>query len=299
MTEAGAKPTLAGSTDPVLARYLLNNAIRQLCEEDGRGPHALAAAANTPVSTMKRWLNAGNAEWKGPQLLALLGAFGYHRDNLRTQQLLQLAADARNHNVVGHPEWLRSTAFDLLVALEKVSEQIRTFEYSLIPGLAQTADYARAHFKQAGGHRDEANLDERVQVRMSRQRLLHRADPEPVQYTAVIDEAVLHRGPGEDPEVMGGQLEYLVELAALPKVEIRVIEFGAGPYGTDGNGPFVILNSGRVGRQITYVETSLGATYLEAPDANRRYESAWARLTGRALGPEASAEMIRSRLSAI
>lgn len=66
------------------------------------------------------------------------------------------------------------------------------------------------------------------------------------------------------------------------------------PYGTDGNGPFVVLNSHTVGRSITYVETSAAATYYETPEANKRYESGWMRLAGWALGTEESTDMIRS-----
>ena len=294
MAEAGAKPVMEGPTDPVLARFLLNSTIRQLRDEDGRGPNALAAAANTPVSTMKRWLATGNAEWKGPQVLALLGAFGYHRDHPKTQQLLQLTTAARKNNVVGRPEWLRSTAFDLLVALEQVSERIETFEYSVIPGLLQTPEYARAFFVHAG-YSDDADLDERVQLRIDRQRLLHRETPGPVQYLAVVDEAVLHRSPA-GPDVMRRQLEHLLGLGARENITVQVIPYSAGPYRTEGNGPYVILHSERVGRQITYVETSLAATYFETPEANRRYADAWTRLAARAWGPEKSAEMIRDLL---
>ena len=281
-----------GATDPVLARFLLNSSVRQLRDADGRGPHVLAEAAGVSPKTWQRWMNGHNAGWNKGQILMLMDAFGYSGEDPATLQLLQLVADARKNNVVARPEWVRSSALDLLVALEQVADEIRTYELTIVPGLLQTAEYARAHLQQVGYR---ADLEERVQLRVDRQLILTRASPVPVHYSAVIDEAVLHRSPA-DPEVMQGQLQHLLDLSALPTITLRVIPFANGPYPTDGNGPFVILDSKRVGRRITYVETSLANTYLETREANMRYGDAWNALADRALVPEESREKIRDLL---
>lgn len=294
LTQRGTNPSDDG-TDPVLARWMLDDTIRQLHEADGRSPRALAEATYIGVSTVKRWLNGENQEWKSTQLLTLLAAYGYAHDHAVSQQLLQLAADARHHNVVQRPEWLRSTAFDLFVALEQVSEEILTYEFSLVPGLAQTEDYARGMYAQRVTDPDE--LEERVRLRIGRQAVLRRTDKPPVRLRVVIDEGVLHRGPTGDPAVMRGQLKHLLDVGRLPNVTVRVIPFAAGPYGSDGNGPFVIMDSARVGRRITYVETSVSATYHETPSVTERYDVLWRRLAGLALGAEESAAMIGAALS--
>jgi hypothetical protein len=292
--EAGVNAAEDGRTDPVLARFLVNSKVQQLNVEDPRGPNALAEAAGVSAATWKRWTSGKNIEWRQPQIIAAMSALGYDYKHQTTQDLVRLAADARKNNVVRRPEWLRSTAFDLLVAIERVSERVRNFELTLVPGLLQTPAYARAtHI--AAGYTDEQELAERVQLRIDRQAVLRR-QTDPVEYSALIDEAVLHRAPAGDG-VMRGQLEHLLKLGLLPNVTIQVVPYSIGPYLTDGNGPFVILESRRVGRQITYVETSVAATYIETPEANQRYADAWQRLAERALGPKETAEMIRGLLT--
>lgn len=95
---------------------------------------------------------------------------------------------------------------------------------------------------------------------------------------------------------MHGQLAHLLNVAEQPNITILVIPYTTGPYFTDGNGPYTILDSARVGRRITAVETSLATMYLETPEANKRYADAWARIAARASGPEESLNMIRSLL---
>lgn len=292
--DAGTDAAAEESTDPVLARFLLNDRVKQLKERDGRGTHVLAKAAGVSPKTWERWMGGRNAEWRQPQILSLMAALGYAPDHPGTIQLVRLAADTGRNNVVNRPEWLRSSAFDLLMAIEEVSERVCNFELTLLPGLLQTPAYARAVYL-AAGHQDDAELAERVQVRIDRQAVLHRTAGA-VQFAAVIDEAVLHRAPASEG-VMREQLQHLMALCERSNVSIQVMPYSIGPYMTDGNGPFVILESDRVGRQITYVETSLAVTYYETPEANTRYASAWQRLAERALGPEESAEMIRGLLN--
>lgn len=291
MAEEVAGGTEQSVADPVLARFLLEDRLRQLREADGRGPNALAAAAGVSLGTWKRWARGDIAEWRAPQIYTVMVAFGYHHDHPETVQLLQLATAARQMNITARPEWPRSSAFDLLVALEGVSEIITTYEMTIIPGLLQTPGYARAHLAYGWGD-DEGDLEERVRVRIDRQRILVRTTPQPVEYRAVIDEAILHRPPAVSG-VMREQLEHLLALSALPNVTLLVIPFAGGPYRTGGNGPFVQLDSRRVGRQITYVETSLANTYYETPEANRRYADAWNALASRALGRDESTDTIR------
>lgn len=281
--------------DPVLARFLVGATIRQLVQRDGRGPNALAKAAGVSIATWKRWVAGTIKEWGSPQVYALMAALGYGHKDPATLDLLQLATDARRHNVTSRPEWVRSRAFDLLMAVEGVSERIRTYELTVIPGLLQTEAYARAHLALAGIAGD---LEERVQLRMTRQAIL-RSDrtPAPVRYSAILDEALLHRPPA-DPAVMRGQLAHLLDLTEQRHISLRVIPFAAGPYPTDGNGPFLLLESARVGGDIVHLETSRHSTYLETSEATAPYLGAWERLAARAEDEEESAKRIRRLQSA-
>lgn len=81
-----------------------------------------------------------------------------------------------------------------------------------MPGLLQTAEYARAMLATRPNTSDD-EVDDLVAARLARQAVLDRDDP-PLLW-AVIDEAVLHRPVG-DAKVMRDQLTHLVEMSARP-----------------------------------------------------------------------------------
>ena len=118
--------------------------------------------------------------------------------------------------------------------MEAVS--ISDFGLGFMPGLLQTADYARAIVSAAVPKWVPEIVEQRLQGRMIRQQLLY-AENAPL-FEAVVDESVLHRVVGSRA-VMRGQLERLLELAELPSVTLRVI-----PYDVvlpAGNNKFIIL----------------------------------------------------------
>ncbi|CAM5731111.1 Transcriptional regulator OS=Streptomyces microflavus OX=1919 GN=Smic_06020 PE=4 SV=1 [Streptomyces microflavus] len=113
------------------------------------------------------------------------------------------------------------------ISLESQAGTVRTLETSVVPGLLQTAGYARAVTRASLDGLPADHLDSLVEVRLTRQRVL-RADP-PLRFTAVLDEAVLHREVG-GPEVMRDQLHHLTQVAQLPHVELQLLPFSVGGY---------------------------------------------------------------------
>lgn len=118
------------------------------------------------------------------------------------------------------PEWFADFVKALIIA-----HTIRTWHPIIIPGLLQTANYARA-LCEATGTPDEL-IEERVSARIDlQQRTLDRV-PVPVTLLAVMDEAVLHRQVGS-PETMRAQLLHLVELGRHRNVGIQIIPASRG-----------------------------------------------------------------------
>ncbi|MGP3920480.1 helix-turn-helix domain-containing protein [Nonomuraea sp. 10N515B] len=99
---------------------------------------------------------------------------------------------------------------------------LQSWDPLLVPGILQNADYARAIFSAtaAGGR-----VEERVQARI--QRIAIFDDPSPPTFLALIDEGVLHRPIG-GPDVLAGQLRYLLELAQHPKITVQLVPIAAG-----------------------------------------------------------------------
>lgn len=77
------------------------------------------------------------------------------------------------------------------VSKEPKAERIQVFTSSLIPGLLQTEEYARELFRRSLPGEAESERDDRVTVRMRRQRILEHA--EAPFYWAIMDEAALKR----------------------------------------------------------------------------------------------------------
>ncbi len=100
--------------------------------------------------------------------------------------------------------------------IEATSERVATFHPAMVPGLLQTAAYARAVFSQGI---TGAALDEVVAARLDRQKLL----TEPGRhFDQVLTEGAL-RWHAHSPSVMADQLDHIAEVAKLPGVRIGVI----------------------------------------------------------------------------
>jgi transcriptional regulator with XRE-family HTH domain len=117
---------------------------------------------------------------------------------------------------------------DAYLALESGASVMRTFAPTVLPGLLQTEDYARALLRETKPRHTDKEVDQLVQVRLRRQQLFLHAE-EPLRLLAVVDESVLHRVVGSK-EVMRHQLETLIELSRLPNVTIQVFPFDAGAH---------------------------------------------------------------------
>jgi hypothetical protein len=111
-------------------------------------------------------------------------------------------------------------------AYEAGARSLRLFEHVLVPGLLQTADYARAVLSTRP-HTSADEIEELVTARLARQALLARADP-PLLYV-LLDEGVLHR-PVATPEIMATQLARLADLSEQTYVTLQVIPYSAGAH---------------------------------------------------------------------
>jgi transcriptional regulator with XRE-family HTH domain len=118
------------------------------------------------------------------------------------------------------PRW----AEDWLQA-EGEAQSLRMWSPTLIPGLVQTAEYARALFLAAQSDTSDDAIDALVAARLERQAILDRADPPDL--VVVLDEAVLHRLIGS-PQVMYDALVRVAELSQRPYLVVQVVPASNG-----------------------------------------------------------------------
>src|SRR6266699_7274058 len=166
-------------------------------------------------------------------LLDLYGVTGSDREGL-----IQLSREARQ------PGWWHSfrdvlpNPYEVYIGLETGAVSIRNFEPVVVPGLLQTADYAREIFRNGPIELDPDEVERLLEVRLARQEIFARDDrPRP---WVVIDEAVIHRVVG-GVSVMRGQLRHLAESAQQGKTTIQVVSYRAGAH-AGAIGAFVILD---------------------------------------------------------
>jgi transcriptional regulator with XRE-family HTH domain len=122
---------------------------------------------------------------------------------------------------------------------ERAATVLRSFEQSIVPGLVQHEQYARALLNG-----DEAA----VVARLERQEILARDTPPTLR--CVIDEMVLYRQVG-DASIMRTQLEHLVACVS-PRVTIQVVPATANPH---RSGAFTLATV--EGGEVAYVETPI------------------------------------------
>lgn len=111
------------------------------------------------------------------------------------------------------PSW-----FESYLEAEGAAHTLRIWQPLILPGLLQTADYARALFTATGHDADKA--DEMVAARLARQAIFDRARPPNV--SVVLDESVLYRLIGS-PQIMHDALAHAAALSQRPYIMVQVL----------------------------------------------------------------------------
>ncbi|MGW3073521.1 Scr1 family TA system antitoxin-like transcriptional regulator [Kitasatospora sp. NPDC001132] len=185
---------------------------------------------------------------------------------------------------IDHPEWFRS-----LVAREQEAVRIRQLQTERVPGLLQTAPYARALFRYVlQPDADEDEIERKVAARLRRRtRFLAAGGPELV---AIVDEAVIWQHVG-GPLVMREQLEYLLSLPEHhPNIHVHIAQRELGEK--TGAGSFHLLSLPN-GETWSYAESRDGGHFVTDPGIVERRSQAYDRLRGAALNWTDSANRIR------
>ncbi|HEY6497228.1 MAG TPA: helix-turn-helix transcriptional regulator [Trebonia sp.] len=215
----------------------------------------------------------------------------YQVDDEYRLRLTELAAGGKER-----AWWQRlNLTYGDYVGLEAEAESISDYGLALVPGLLQTPDYARALVRAGGPTLPLSTVEERVQARITRQRLLSAAGAP--AFVAVLDESVLHRVVGS-PSVMLAQLTQLLEMSQLPNVTIRVVPFDAGVV-LSGVNKFIILRFALNDIPgIVLVEDLTDHRYLEEGADVEAYNATFHRLLGMSADPAASRAMILAKSTA-
>jgi transcriptional regulator with XRE-family HTH domain len=273
---------------PTATRMVLGALLRRLREARQISRERAGAAIRASESKISR-LELGRTGFKLRDVVDLYELYGV-TDHAERATLLGLARQANA------PGWWHAYSdivphwFEAYLGLEQAAGVIRTYEVQFVPGLLQTAEYARAVIRLGHHHCPEQEVERRLALRMHRQEILRH--PRPPRLWAVIDEAALRRPIG-GAAVMFAQLQHLIDLAELPHVTIQLMPFHAAGHAAAG-GPITLLRLPEPELpDVVYLEQLTSALYPEKQGDVDYYRDIMNRLATQAEPPAATAGVLR------
>jgi hypothetical protein len=147
--------------------------------------------------------------------------------------------------------------------LEATARVMRHFQFSHVPGLLQTREYARSVLRLALLAPPD-DVDEALAVRMARQEIL---GGEGRAFEFILAESALRWLPEDAPPgLLAAQLRHIAEVSELPDVAVGIIPQGAAMR-TLPVSPFIIYDERDEGRPpFVIVELAHAAIYASRPE---------------------------------
>lgn len=219
----------SGASNVHEARNALGKRLRELRQQAGLTGRQLAESLSWPQSKVSKletarqtpsendiraWTRVTDSESQTNELLTSLQTL--EAQHAEWQRVLRPGLKPHQNEIAG---------------LDADTQLFRIFEATVIPGLLQTAEYAKARLAQGVILFKASNdINEAVQARIKRQELLYRPDR---RFHFVATEAAL-RLRLCTPEAMLAQLDRLVSLTALPNIRLGIIgsetQYIVGPW---------------------------------------------------------------------
>jgi hypothetical protein len=279
----------AGAT---VRRWQLSETLRELREQAGL----------THDQVIAKLREEGAARWSRPKLSRIENReqgvkpreveqlLDIYRvaDQDQRDRLVKLASTTRQRGWVSGTVKNSPPDFHEFLKWESTLVASRQFETLLVPGLLQTAEYARALVNGINRDLAEDEVERIVTARIARQQMLTRATPPRIH--VILDAGVLERPIG-GPRVMRNQLRRLAEATEAPHITIQVLpkSVGASPA---LEGPFSILTLPDPIPDVGYAEGPPRAIYFEDRDLLREYTLRFGILTEQSLPPGESVRLI-------
>ncbi|MFE5325725.1 helix-turn-helix domain-containing protein [Embleya sp. NPDC056575] len=273
------------TSSPVVRRRRLGLELRAIRESVGLKGEEAAKRLTWSNSKLSR-IETGRTTPTAADVTKLLDLYDV-TDTARREVLAVLTREARKK---GWWQLYSEVPYSTYIGLETEASQMQTYQH-VIPGLFQTEHYAEAINRATTIGLTEEMLEQRLEVRLTRQEILTR--PAPLEVRAVLDEAAIRREVG-GPDVMREQLRRLLDVADLENVIMQVIPFSAGAHFGTLVGPFVILSySHPSDPDIVYVEGNTGDPYPDRTGEVEHYRVMFDHLRAATLSVAKTQDLIR------
>lgn len=285
---------------PVVPRRRLGAELRTLRERTGLTIEEVAKELECSVSKVSR-LETGQGIPKVRDVRDLLDRYKVtnqvHRDRMmrwvREGQRQGWWQDFSDVLAPDPEDPLLPDNLSRFVAFEQDASEVRSFETTLVHGLLQTEDYARAVLSALSTADPEAT-DRLVEFRMRRQERLY-VDEDPLKIHLILDEAVLYRPVGGE-QVMRAQLNKLLADAQRPNITIQVLPFSVGAHRSVDGSFLVLAFPDSDDNDLVYAESHLGQLYLEKQHDVDVYKQIFDVLVERCMSVEQSVKFVAKLL---
>jgi hypothetical protein len=172
--------------------------------------------------------------------------------------------------------------------IEDEATALSQYEPMMIPGLLQTAEYARAITIALGNDLSEREIEALVSRRLAGQSLLTKERP--VLLHAIVEESVLSR-PLANEGASARQLRHLIDTASRPNVTLQVLPIEAGLHPGLG-GAFAVVQYDDE-PSLVCLENTLMSTFVDEDSQIEAYTVVWDKLLRIARPAEESIEILR------
>ncbi|GAA1799122.1 helix-turn-helix transcriptional regulator [Luedemannella flava] len=269
----------------------LGIALRELREAAGLTLEQVAEEVDLTKSTISR-IETAQTPVRPAIVRVLLTLYGASTKDM--DLLVQLAKEAKVQSWwQGYADLLNKPMLEW-IAFESEATAISTFEPVIMPGLLQTAEYARGIMRAHPTLRSDAEIERRVEARMARQERL--IGESPLELLAIFDETALVRPIGDDPaQVLAGQREHLLKMSRLPNITIQVLPVAVGYHPAVTSGIHVMEFADPADPPVVGLGTVAGVMVLDNPEEVRNCVAVMGNLRSLALSPADS----RANIAAI
>ncbi|MFI1564973.1 helix-turn-helix transcriptional regulator [Streptomyces sp. NPDC020490] len=172
--------------------------------------------------------------------------------------------------------------------LEVEAVQICSYNNSVVDGLLQTGDYARAVFSSRRPPFAGEELEQQLAARLARQEIIGSTTAKPL-FSFVLCEATLRRPIGARM-VMREQLERLLDVARLPNVDLQILPLSSEENsGIDGSFRLLKLKDGAT---VGLSEAPLTSRVFCGPKETTVLDMRYGIIRAQALTPRKSLNLI-------
>ncbi|WP_327109794.1 helix-turn-helix domain-containing protein [Nocardia sp. NBC_01730] len=282
----GTKSDLSRTTLP---RRQLGRALRDARQASGHTLEQVAEVLEISRSTLSRLELGQNEKVKVRDVEFICQYYGLPED--RTEYLKSLVAHASTKVWWQDYRHLIRPGFNTYLQLEVAATELHFFQSLVIPGLLQTADYARnVEAYTANDTVDEVNR--RVALRVQRSAILTRRH-KPVRAEFLLHETVLRTVVGSD-RTMASQLRHVADMGTRDNVSIRIVPFTAGFPAGLAIPPYITIDFPHSEPPVVYIEGAIGTMIFEEDDDIRRFRSIHDKLRCAALEEQPSRDLLRN-----